>query len=168
MGLLLIALLSFGIGAIGALALAGRGTGPTVCGVGGVVVGCVCGIIPALRVLLGGPAQSIRMAWDVPYGSLFLELDPLSGFFLIPVLLLCALAAIYGADYLDAYRGRKSLAPPWFFFNLLVATMVLVILARNGVLFLMAWRMMALSSSFLVTFDDDKESPRKAPLTYLS
>jgi formate hydrogenlyase subunit 3/multisubunit Na+/H+ antiporter MnhD subunit len=118
-------------------------------------------------VLLGGQSQSIRTAWDVPYGSLFLELDPLSGFFLIPVFVLCALAAIYGADYLDAYRGRKSLAPPWFFFNLLVASMVVVILARNGVLFLMAWEMMALSSFFLVTFEDEKESTRQAGWTYL-
>ena len=60
--------------------------------------------------VLGEPSQSMRMAWDVPYGSLFLELDPLSGFFLIPVFVLCALAAIYGADYLEAYRGRKTLA----------------------------------------------------------
>jgi len=36
---------------------------------------------------------------------------------------------------LKSNRGRKALAPPWFFFNLLVASMVIVILARNGVLF---------------------------------
>jgi formate hydrogenlyase subunit 3/multisubunit Na+/H+ antiporter MnhD subunit len=107
------------------------------------------------------------MAWDVPYGSLFFELDPLSGFFLIPVFLLCALAAIYGAEYLEEYRGRKALAPPWFFFNLLVASMVVVILARNGVLFLMAWEIMALSSFFLVTFEDEKESTRRAGWIYL-
>ena len=77
------------------------------------------------------------------------------------------MAAIYGADYLEAYRGRKALAPPWFFFNLLVASMVVVILARNGVLFLMAWEMMALSSFFLVTFEDEKESTRQAGWTYL-
>jgi formate hydrogenlyase subunit 3/multisubunit Na+/H+ antiporter MnhD subunit len=107
------------------------------------------------------------MAWDVPSGSLFLELDPLSGFFLIPVFVLCALAAIYGADYLESYRGRKALAGPWCFFNLLVASMVVVILARNGVLFLMAWEMMALSSFFLVTFEDEKESTRDAGWIYL-
>src|SRR5208337_3084062 len=136
-------------------------------GVGGILIGCMCGIVPAVRVVLGEPSQSIRMAWDVPYGSLFLELDPLSGFFLIPVFVLCALAAIYGAEYLEAYRGKKALAPPWFFFNLLVASMVVVILARNGVLFLMAWEMMALSSFFLVTFEDEKESTRQAGWTYL-
>jgi len=167
MSTLLIAVLSFGAGAIGALVFANRGRGSTICGVGGILIGCLCGIVPAVRVVLGEPSQSIRMAWDVPYGSLFLELDPLSGFFLIPVFVLCALAAIYGADYLEAYRGRKALATPWFFFNLLVASMVVVILARNGVLFLMAWEMMALSSFFLVTYEDEKESTRQAGWIYL-
>src|SRR5258708_34065535 len=45
--------------------------------------------------------------------------------------------------------------------------MVVVILARNGVLFLMAWETMALSSFFLVTFEDEKESTRQAGWTYL-
>src|SRR5260370_12693267 len=155
MSALLIALLSFGIGAIGALVFASRGRGSTICGVGGILIGLACGIVPAVRVVLGEPSQSLRWAWDVPSGSLFLELDPLSGFFLIPVFVLCALAAIYGSEYLEAYRGRKSLAPPWFFFNLLVASMVVVILARNGVLFLMAWSIMALSSFFLVPSQSD-------------
>src|ERR1019366_1686845 len=109
MSVLLVSLLALAIGAAGALIFANCGRWPTFFGVGGTLIGCLCGIIPA-----------VRMVWDVPYGSLFLELDPLSGFFLIPVFLLCALAAIYGADYLEAYRGRKALAPPWFFFNLLV------------------------------------------------
>ncbi len=167
MSALLVALLSFVVGATGSLVFANRGRWPTFFGVGGCLTGCVCGMIPALRAALGEPTQSLRLAWDVPYGSLYLELDPLSGFFLIPVFALCALAAIYGADYLEAYRKRKALAPPWCFFNLLVASMVVVILARNGVLFLMAWEMMALSSFFLVTFEDEKESTRDAGWTYL-
>ncbi len=167
MSALLIALLSFVVGGIGAVICANRGRWPTMVGVAGVLIGCVCGIVPAVRVVLGKPPQSLRMAWDVPYGSLFLNLDPLSGFFLIPVFVLCSLAAVYGADYLEAYRPKKSLAPPWFFFNLLVASMVVVILARNGVLFLLAWEMMALSSFFLVTFEDEKESTRQAGWIYL-
>src|SRR5229473_3557709 len=167
MSALLIALLSFGVGAMGALVFANRGRGSTFFGAGVTLVGCLCGIVPAIRVVLGAPSQSLRWAWDVPYGSFFLELDPVSGFFLIPVFALCALAAIYGAEYLEEYRGRKALAPPWFFFNLLVASMVVVMLARNGVLFLMAWEIMALSSFFLVTFEDEKESTRQAGWIYL-
>ncbi len=167
MSALLIALLSFGVGAIGALVFANHERWAMFLGVGGVLIGCLCGIIPAVRVVLGEPSQSLRMAWNIPYGSFSLGLDPLSGFFLIPVFLLCALAAIYGADYLEAYRGRKALAPQWFFFNLLVASMVIVLLSRNGVLFLMAWEMMALSSFFLVTFEDEKEGTRQAGWIYL-
>ena len=66
-----------------------------------------------------------------------------------------------------AYRSRKTWARAWFFFNLLVASMVLVVLARNGVLFLLAWEIMSLASFFLVTFEDEKESVRQAGWTYL-
>ena len=85
----------------------------------------------------------------------------------MPILGLCALAAIYGGQYLDAYRGHKSLGPPWFFFNVLVASMVLVVVARNGVLFLVAWEVMSLASYFLVTFEDEDEAVREAGRTYL-
>lgn len=167
MSALLFSLLSFAAGAIGAIIFVNRERWATFVGAGGVVLGCLCGIVPAMRVALGGTAQSLRLPWDVPYGSLFLQIDTLSAFFLIPVFLLCALAAIYGADYLEAYRGRKALAPPWFFFNVLVASMAMVLLARNGILFLMAWEMMALSSFFLVTFEDEKETTRQAGWIYL-
>lgn len=167
MSALLVSLLALAVGASGALIFANRGRWPTIFGVSGTLIGCLFGIVPAIGVVLGQSSQSLRMAWDVPYGSLFLELDPLSGFFLIPVFLLSSLAAIYGAEYLEEYRGRKALAPPWFFFNLLVASMIVVILAHNGVLFLMAWEVMALSSFFLVTFEDEKESTRQAGWIYL-
>ena len=114
------ALMFFAVGGVGALAVGQRWCRHF--GVGGVLAGCLCGLVPSLHVALGGPAQSLRMQWDVPYGTLFLRLDALSAFFLIPVLLLCALAALYGGAYLEQYKETKPLAPPWFFFNLLVAS----------------------------------------------
>jgi len=167
MTMLLASLLFFAAGATGCLIAANRGRWPTFIGASGVVFGCVCGAVPSARVALGEPSQSLRMAWDVPYGSFFLRLDALSAFFLLPIFLICALAALYGTEYLETYRGRKALAPPWFFLNLLVASMVVVVLARNGILFLMAWEMMALSSFFLVTFEDEKEGTRHAGWIYL-
>ncbi len=139
----------------------------TVVGAGGAVVGCLLGLIPAARVLLGAPGSSLRLAWEVPGGAFFVELDALSAFFVLPILGLSALAAVYGGEYLLAYREKKWLGPPWFFFNLLVAAMVLVVVARNGVLFLVAWEVMALASFFLVTFEDETESVRQAGWTYL-
>ncbi|GEM_PF-6286774 len=34
---------------------------------------------------MGTPQESLRMAWEVPYGSLYLRLDALSAFFLLPI-----------------------------------------------------------------------------------
>ncbi len=139
----------------------------TLFGAGGAVVGGVLGAVPALAVLAGGEVSSLRLAWQVPYGSFFLEIDALSAWFLLTVLAVCTLAAIYGSQYLRAYADQKSLGPPWFFFNLLTASMVLVLSARNGVLFLVAWEVMSLASFFLVTFDDEKDSVRQAGWIYL-
>jgi hydrogenase-4 component B len=136
-------------------------------GVGGVVTGGVIGLVPVMRVLLGVPALSLHLPWQVPYGAFFVEVDPLSAFFLLPIFVLSALAAVYGGEYLLAYREQKSLGVQWFFFNLLVASMVMVVIARNGVLFLLAWEVMALASFFLVTFEDEKDSVREAGWIYL-
>ncbi|HUI27659.1 MAG TPA: proton-conducting transporter membrane subunit [Candidatus Kryptonia bacterium] len=136
-------------------------------GASGAVAGCLLGLLSALRALLGASDSSLRLAWEVPGGAFFVQMDALSAFFLFPILGLSALAAVYGSEYLRHYQQRKWLGPPWFFFNLLVASMVLVVVARNGVLFLIAWEVMALASFFLVTFDDESVEVREAGWTYL-
>jgi formate hydrogenlyase subunit 3/multisubunit Na+/H+ antiporter MnhD subunit len=45
--------------------------------------------------------------------------------------------------------------------------MALVVMARNAVLFLMAWEIMSLSSWLLVTFESEREETRQAGITYL-
>lgn len=139
----------------------------TVVGVGGAVVGCSIGLISAVSVLWTGRVETLHLAWHVPLGSFFVQMDALSGFFLLCILGLSIAAALYGGAYLMAYRSRKNLGSSWFFFNLLVASMVMVVLAHNAVLFLLAWELMSLASFFLVTFEDEKESVREAGWTYL-
>lgn len=136
-------------------------------GAGGGVAGCALGLLPALACVRQGSTESLYRDWNVPYGAFSVSLDPLSAWFVLPILGLSALAAVYGAQYLDVYRSRESLGASWFFFNLLVASMVLVVLARNGVLFLVAWEIMSLASYFLVTFEDEEDVVREAGRTYL-
>jgi formate hydrogenlyase subunit 3/multisubunit Na+/H+ antiporter MnhD subunit len=120
-----------------------------------------------LRVLSGGQAESLRLEWDASHGAFSVGLDALSAFFLVPVLGLSALAAVYGGNYLLPYRGKKSLGTSWFFFSMLVAGMVLVVIARTALLFLLAWEVMSLSAYFLVTFEDEKAEVRRAGWIYL-
>jgi formate hydrogenlyase subunit 3/multisubunit Na+/H+ antiporter MnhD subunit len=139
----------------------------TALGASGAVLGCLVGLAPTLRVLLGGTPESLRFAWDASHGAFCVEVDALSAFFLVPVLGLSALAAVYGGDYLLGYRHEKSLGSPWFFFNLFVAGMVMVVVARTAFLFLVAWEVMSLAAYCLVTFEHEKAEVRKAGWIYL-
>ncbi len=155
------------ISGMGAMIASARPRIATLIGVCGTMLGGLLGIIPAIQVLSGHALAPIRLAWSVPYGSFYVHLDGLSAFFLIPMLGVPALAALYGSRYLSVSDGRRRLGTHWFYFNLLTACMALVLIARNGILFLMAWELMSLASFFLVTFDDEKEHVRQAGWTYL-
>ena len=160
----LIALLG---GAVAALAAGRSWRWATRLGAGSAVAGCALGLWPALRALTGGPGESLRLHWSIPGGAFALGLDALSALFLVPVFLVCGLAAVYGAAYLEHWRGRRSAGPPWWWYNLFVASLAVVFLARNAVLFLMAWEGMTLASFFLVTFEHERADVRAAGWTYL-
>jgi len=131
-----------------------------------VVLAAIIGCIPAIQVLLGGPVEQFHFPWPVPFGEFFIELDPLSAWFLVPTLLLSALSAVYGVGYLRPWQSKRPLGPIWFFYGLLVLGMMLVLLARNAVLFLVAWELMAVASFFLVTFEHERQSVREAGWIY--
>jgi hydrogenase-4 component B len=139
----------------------------TAVGTVGTVLACILAMVPVAQTLLGHHWTSLRLPWQAPTQDLLLGLDPLSAFFLAPVLVLGALAAIYGRTYMLAYRARKSLGAAACAFSLLMAAMVTVVLARSTVLFLVAWEVMTLSSYLLVTFEHEDKDVRRAGLVYL-
>jgi formate hydrogenlyase subunit 3/multisubunit Na+/H+ antiporter MnhD subunit len=154
-------------GGIAALLVSKSPRAATFCGVGSTVLGCALGLIPALAGLAGGRTQELSLSWDPAHGCFHVGLDPLSAFFLVPIFGLSALAAIYGGGYLCGYRHEKSLGWPWFFFNLFVAGMALVVLARSALLFLLAWEIMSVAAYFLVTFEQERPEVRQAGWIYL-
>jgi hydrogenase-4 component B len=167
MSLLICACCIIFTGAIFALITCKRPKVCTVFGVAAVVLGGIIGLIPSVRVLLTGTSESLRLDWNIPLGVFFIEIDPLSSVFLIPIFFLSALAAVYGIGYLSSQADKKNLGSHWFFYNLLLLGMVLVVVARNGMLFLLAWEVMSLASFFLIVFDHEEKQVRDAGWTYL-
>lgn len=134
---------------------------------GGCVLASALGLVPAVQVLSGEIHFELSWPWLVPFGRFELEIDPLSAWFVLPVLLVGAVTAVYGRGYLGSWRGRKWLGGAWCQFNLLVASLLLVVTARNALLFLVAWEVMSIASFLLVTFHDEEVSVRDAGWTYL-
>jgi formate hydrogenlyase subunit 3/multisubunit Na+/H+ antiporter MnhD subunit len=134
---------------------------------GGAVVAAALGLGPAFDVLRGGATMTTSIPWAPPLGALQIGIDPLTAFFLVPLLAMGALCAVYGFFYMQAYWERRAAGPPAFFFNLMLASMVLVLLARDAVVLLIAWEIMTLTSYVLVAFEHEKAEVRRAGWVYL-
>lgn len=131
-----------------------------------ITAGCVLGFIGAVRIVTGGGEETLRAAWSVPMGSFYISMDALSALFLVVVFSVSAFAAVFGVGYMRGANTRQ-VAVAWPMFGVLVGAMALVVVARNAVLFLVAWEAMALSSFFLVTLNDRSVEVRNAGRVYL-
>ncbi len=117
--------------------------------------------------IINGKSFNFSFPMALPSANFAIGIDPLSAFFLLPLLFLSSLCAIYGSEYMKNPNGRHDSRASWFFFCMLVTGMTLVVIARNGILFLIAWELMTLSSFFLVTHENEKKEVRKAGWIYL-
>jgi hydrogenase-4 component B len=133
----------------------------------GAVLGSALVFADAGGVLWSGQAETYLLPWSMPLGALSLRLDPLAGLFLLPIAFLSAVAAIYGAAYLSPAKSPLRRGVHWLAFNFLVASMALVVVAANGLFFLLAWEAMSLASFVLVLFDSEEAKVRQAAWIYL-
>ena len=130
------------------------------------VAGGGTGTVCALWCLMTGTEAAYDTAWLLPLGRLTLRLDMLSAVFLVPVFLVPALGAVFGATYWRE-RDHATTAPRLrFFYGLLPASMVGVLLAQNGVLLLIAWEVMALAAFFAIAAEDTQREVRDAAWVY--
>ncbi|MFA6357908.1 MAG: proton-conducting transporter membrane subunit [Candidatus Omnitrophota bacterium] len=109
-----------------------------------------------------------QLPWQVPFGEISFKVDPLSLLFLICIFILVACSGIYAAGYLQPYKGKKPLGAHIFFYCLLVLALVVIVTANNVILFLGAWETMSIAVYFLIIFDDEQASVRRAGFLYLA
>ena len=131
-----------------------------------VSVSSIMMIAASLWVSIGGGSEEYYQPWNVPFGSFYLRIDPLSALFLLLLGVVGGLSALYSHAYFSEEKTQRSLAGYWFFYFILFGGMSLVFTAYNGVLFLMAWEGMSLASFFLVLHENHREEVRKAGWIY--
>lgn len=114
-----------------------------------------------------GDSQPIERTWLIPGAEFSVAVDGLSAFFLLPIFLIALLGNIYGLSYWKqtehAENGRKL----HMFYGTMTAGMALLVIARNGILFLFGWEIMALSAFFLITTEDHNKVVRETGWHYL-
>jgi hydrogenase-4 component B len=131
------------------------------------VAGCLVGLAGVGLFWSTGESELIRYPWPIPQGEFRVQVDGLSALFLVPVFLVPLLGSIYGLSYWRQSEHPTNGRGLRLFYGLLTAGMALVVIARNGLLFLAGWELMALSGFFLVTTEDHDEEVRTAGWIYL-
>ena len=164
----LAAILLLVLGGAAAVAFGSRVRPNRLAGQVGAIAGCAIGLFGVVRVLASGQPEDFSAPSFMPGGTIHLRIDALAAFFLLPVFGLSILTALYGGAYMAGRDAPRSTASSWFHLNLLTAGMAGVVAAHDGLLFLLAWEIMALAPFFLVVFADREPAVRHAGWTYLA
>ena len=110
------------------------------------------------RVLLTGDAFQVLL-WSLPtLGTFTLSLDRLSALFLAVTALVFLPVSIFSAGYLKRYLSHYSLRAFNAWYLALFASIVLILLAGDVLLFLLAWEAMSILSYLLVNFEHREET----------
>jgi hydrogenase-4 component B len=130
-----------------------------------VVLGCAVALADTVPVLASGVERAASLAAALPGGDWLIGIDRLSAVFLLPVLVVGALCAMFGT------RDLAKEAHPHGFtqaaFAVLLVAIALVVTARAVVTFLVAWEVMAISSYLLIVTHREHADVRRAGLIYL-
>ncbi len=101
-------------------------------------------------------------------GEIPIRIDALSGWFMLVINFTMLTGALYGLQYMKAYREQAANLSLHCTAYLLVQSMLTVICAvQNSLVFLFAWEIMAVSAFLLVIFEHQKPEVLRAGINYL-
>ena len=131
------------------------------------LAGSLIGVAGAVLALLLPDSVTFVIASGLPFGPLEVGADPLSAIFLLPMFIVTGCSAVYGVGYWPAQKHPQNVGKLTFFLGLLSASLTLLLLAKNTVLFLICWEIMAFAAYFALTTEDEKPEVRDAGILYL-
>ncbi len=149
-----------GVGVLLAILLPARRDPPMLAWIGSLAA--LAALWASGSVLWSGRAFHAEL-WTVPsFGTLTLSLDRLSALFVFVAALVILATSIYSAGYLKRCLGRYSLKTFSVWYLLLLASIVLILIAGDVLVFLLAWEAMSILSYLLVNFEHEREENTQA------
>jgi hydrogenase-4 component B len=115
-------------------------------------------------------ADDIRIAIPLLQRSFPLVIDRLSAFFILVINITSLVGFLYAKGYLKPYYHEKNalrFSIHYFSYLWLYLSMIFVVTIRDGLFFLIAWELMAVSSFLLVIFEAEERVILKTGINYL-
>lgn len=128
----------------------------------------VTGLFAIYRWCIDGPSAPLVIPAPMDGLTLSLSIDGLSACFLLPLMVLIGIASIYGLEYWRQSEKPDSGRQVSTFLGLLSGGMTLLVVARDGLVFLVGWEVMAVSAFFLVATEDHIDETRRAAWLYIA
>jgi hydrogenase-4 component B len=107
--------------------------------------------------------------WSIlSLGTLMLQADRLSAFFLFVSGLVFLPVSLFSTVYLKKYAKHNSLRYFGILYHALFASIVMVLIAGDAISFLIGWEVMTITSYLLVTYEYDREESGQAGFVMLA
>jgi hydrogenase-4 component B len=128
----------------------------------------VFAVLAGLAVLISKGVITGQIALGLPWLPWHVRFDGLSGFFFLIIGIAVCAVSLYGPGYVSSYKETEHpFAVLGLFTGLFVAGMLLVLLADDAFMFMIAWELMSVASYFLVAFQHENPANRRAAFLYL-
>jgi len=159
----------FAIGAIGALLVSifkKNDELENIFGNSFAILGSFAGLLYAVSIIFSDVNFSFKSTEIFFLFPINIKVDLLSAFFVFVISLVALLSSIYSIGYLRQFYGKYNIGLFGFFYNIFIASMMLVVTSNNALYFLVVWELMSLVSYFLVIFESDHKESIKAGFLY--
>lgn len=127
----------------------------------------VSAALAAAAVVLNGADWDWRSLFAIGGERLHLRLDGISSFFLVLLCVIGGSASVYAREYWTDSAHPRSAPPGRVWWSVMLLSIGLVLLTSNGLHFLIAWELFALSAYFLITLNRQRSEVRAAGWLYL-
>ena len=121
----------------------------------------------AFQALLGHNFELV-LSGTIPFGALPIKIDALSGWFILTINFTIVTGAIYGLNYMKQYLKQESnITMHCIAYVLVHSALIGICSVQNGMVFLILWEIMALSSFILIIFEYYKQQTLRAGINFL-
>lgn len=132
------------------------------------VTGSLVGLAAVGTAVAGVGGPPLRLEWHLPGALLEIAVDGLSALFLLPLFVISGLGAVYATSYWPPLRHPRTAPLLRLFYGVTTAAIAIVFVARNSILFLMAWEVMALGAFLMVLTEGRRRDVRQAGWIYIT
>ena len=131
------------------------------------LVGVTAALLAAVSVLTGGADWEWRSSFLLGGEPLHLRLDSLSAFFLVLLCVVGGVGSVYAREYWPDTEHPRSARTGRVWWSVMLFSLGFVLLASNGLHFLIAWELFTFSAYFLITVNRQRREVRAAGWLYI-